>query len=37
LDLTLPYTFYPLALPHWKAWGGLFLLTVLGGGAVGVA
>jgi hypothetical protein len=36
LDLTLPYTFYPLALPHWMAWG-LFLLAVLGGGAVGVA
>jgi hypothetical protein len=36
LDLTLPYTFYPLALPHWMAWG-LFLLATLGGAAVGVA
>jgi hypothetical protein len=36
LDLTLPYTFYPIALPHWIAWG-LFLLAMLGGAAVGVA
>jgi hypothetical protein len=35
MDLTVPYTFYPLALPHWIAWT-LFLLAMLGGGAIGV-
>jgi hypothetical protein len=35
MDLTVPYTFYPLALPHWIAWT-LFLLAMLGGGAVGI-
>ena len=36
MDLTVPYTFYPIALPHWIAWT-LFLLAMLGGAAVGVA
>jgi len=36
MDLTVPYTFYPLALPHWIAWT-LFLLAMLGGAAVGMA
>ena len=36
MDLTIPYTFYPIALPHWIAWT-LFLLAMLGGAAVGVA
>lgn len=35
MDLTIPYTFYPLALPHWMAWG-LFLTVVAGGTAIGV-
>jgi hypothetical protein len=35
MDLTVPYTFYPLALPHWIAWT-LFALAVLCGGAFGV-
>ena len=35
MDITVPYTFYPLALPHWIAWT-LFLLAMLGGGAVGI-
>jgi len=35
MDLTVPYTFYPVALPHWIAWV-LFLVAVLGGGAVGI-
>ncbi len=35
MDLTIPYTFYPLALPHWIAWI-LFLLAMLGGVAVGL-
>jgi hypothetical protein len=35
VDLTIPYTFYPIALPHWIAWT-LFLVAVLGGAAVGV-
>ena len=30
MDLTIPYTFYPLALPHWIAWT-LFSIAVLGG------
>ena len=36
MDLTVPYTFYPLALPHWIAWT-LFLHAMLGGAAVGMA
>jgi 4-hydroxybenzoate polyprenyltransferase len=36
MDLTVPYTFYPIALPHWIAWT-LFLLAMLCGAAVGVA
>jgi hypothetical protein len=36
VDLTVPYTFYPLALPHWIAWT-LFLIAVSGGAAIGVA
>jgi hypothetical protein len=35
MDLTVPYTFYPLALPHWVAWT-LFALAVFCGGAFGV-
>jgi len=30
MDLTVPYTFYPTALPHWIAWL-LFLLAIAGG------
>jgi len=29
MDLTIPYTFYPTALPHWLAWV-LFSLAVGG-------
>ena len=36
MDLTVPYTFYPIALPHWIAWM-LFLGAMLCGAAVGVA
>jgi hypothetical protein len=36
MDLSVPYTFYPLALPHWMGWT-LFLLAMLGGAAVGIA
>ena len=36
MDLTVPYTFYPIAPPHWIAWM-LFLGTMLCGAAVGVA
>jgi len=36
MDLTVPYTFYPIALPHWIAWM-LFATAVVGGGAIGVA
>ncbi|HKA42523.1 MAG TPA: hypothetical protein VKF40_11085 [Burkholderiales bacterium] len=36
IDLTIPYTFYPLALPHWIAWT-LFLAATVGGAAIGVA
>lgn len=36
MDLTIPYTFYPIALPHWIAWT-LFLVSMLCGAAVGVA
>jgi hypothetical protein len=35
MDLTIPYTFYPIALPHWIAWT-LFLVAILSGAAVGV-
>jgi hypothetical protein len=35
MDLTIPYTFYPLALPHRIAWT-LFLLALLGGAALGM-
>jgi hypothetical protein len=34
MDLTIPYTFYPLALPHWIAWT-LFLLATVGGVCLG--
>jgi len=30
MDLTVPYTFYPTALPHWIAWT-LFSVAVAGG------
>ena len=36
MDLTVPYTFYPIVLPHWIAWM-LFLWAMLCGAAVGVA
>jgi len=36
MDLTIPYTFYPLALPHWIAWT-LFTLAILAGGAMGLS
>ena len=35
MDLTIPYTFYPTALPHWIAWL-LFTLAMLGALAAGV-
>ena len=35
MDLTIPYTFYPLALPHWMAWA-LFLTAITGGAVAGV-
>jgi hypothetical protein len=35
MDLTVPYTFYPIALPHWIAWT-LFLLAMLCGTAIGI-
>lgn len=35
MDLTIPYTFYPLALPGWVAWL-LFLTAVLGGAGIGI-
>ena len=34
MDLTIPYTFYPTALPHWIAWL-LFMLAILGAVAAG--
>ena len=34
MDLTIPYTFYPIALPHWMAWT-LFLIAVLGAVIIG--
>jgi len=36
MDLTIPYTFYPVALPHWIAWT-LFLLAIAGGTIAGIA
>ena len=36
MDLTIPYTFYPVALPHWIAWT-LFTLAILGGVAIGLS
>jgi hypothetical protein len=36
MDLTIPYTFYPIALPAWIAWT-LFLTAMAGGIGVGVA
>ena len=27
MDLTIPYTFYPIALPHWISWA-LFLTAM---------
>ena len=35
MDLTVPYTFYPAALPHWIAWS-LILAAIAGGAFVGV-
>ena len=35
MDLTVPYTFYPTALPHWIAWA-LLLVAIGGGVLVGV-
>jgi hypothetical protein len=35
MDLTIPYTFYPIALPHWIAWA-LFSSALLGAAAIGV-
>ena len=35
MDLTIPYTFYPTALPHWMAWT-LFLIATAGGVGVGM-
>ena len=36
MDLTVPYTFYPSALPHWLAWSlfGVALLGALAGSVV---
>ena len=35
MDLTVPYTFYPTALPHWIAWT-LFGIAVAGGLGAGL-
>jgi hypothetical protein len=35
MDLKIPYTFYPIALPHWIAWV-LFSAVLLGTVATGV-
>ena len=35
MDLTIPYTFYPSALPHWIAWV-LFSLAILSGTGAGI-
>lgn len=34
MELTIPYTFYPVALPHWIAWT-LFIVAIVGGVTVG--
>jgi hypothetical protein len=36
MDLTIPYTFFPLALPTWIAWT-LFFVATVGGITIGVA
>ena len=36
MDLTIPYTFYPLVLPGWISWT-LFLIATAGGITIGVA
>ena len=36
MDLMIPYTFYPRALPHWVAWT-LFLIAMAGGIGAGFA
>ena len=36
MDLTIPYTFYPVALPHWIAWT-LFTMAILGGLTLGLS
>ncbi len=35
MDLRIPYTFYPIALPHWIAWT-FFCAALLGAVATGV-
>jgi hypothetical protein len=35
MDLRIPYTFYPIALPHWIAWV-FFSAALLGAVATGV-
>ncbi len=35
MDLTIPYTFYPGALPHWIAWS-LFSIATLCSVALGI-
>ena len=35
MDFTIPYTFYPSALPHWLAWS-LFGIALLGALAASV-
>jgi hypothetical protein len=35
MDLTIPDTFYPSALPHWIGWT-LFLFAVGGGAGIGL-
>ena len=35
MTLTIPYTFYPTALPHWIAWA-LFVSALAGGVAVAI-
>ena len=35
MDLTIPYTFYPIPLPHWIAWL-LFLPAITGGVVAGI-
>jgi hypothetical protein len=36
MDVTIPYTFYPSALPHWIAWV-LFVAAIAGGVGAGIA